>query len=456
MNSNFPQTVKCVHSRLDSPGALIMKMLRLRVLEFAQSKKWIITGGWAHHFALLFASGKEMIYDTQWACTMGDVDALAIDPLSNLIELALLLNKETGIEFIINNGMNPNIFHLAINWGGETLVDLVAIPSSITFSIIPTISNKVTIIDPLYELANLHAIVNNAFAIKDDDMLSKYMSRISYLQGIILFKKTKHTKPKSNTKKTKDSYKISWIDAFLTNTARVPGIPFDPPEVLVYAGDFIDIIFNIALHDKTMELKIYTAFIWTMTYSFVAEFTSPKSQQVVVRLYCIPTPVPCITTTTSTLKFVTSRFAARHLMTSSLWLLAMGDLKGSSRHNEAAVDIMCKLAKTQDEQVISQEYCGAVMFEPLWQRYMKRRASGKDQKLKMIVKNGSVRHPPQKVKYMMFDGRLRAQHRCGDVTTSKNTFTNILRNVVEDTVMTNALITSKTKYTARGPQRWPL
>lgn len=458
-SSRQPSSIKCTIEGMTVPGTDIMLRLRMGVLAFAKERGWIVTGGWAHH-SILGKNGS--VYDTRWSCTMGDVDAISQTPLQDLIDLGNKLHIDTGVDMFISRGMLPNLLHLNLNWGGETLVDLLGVSNKTLDSLqvmkVPmtiasgNLSNtsKLVIIDPFRELAQLHSMVDNVFDTQKEENASKYYARIDAIQ-LALF-----GPPTPPSVRTDSLVTSMWTPKLcplhlphsLHKVALCPYVPGEPTEILAYEVDFFEVVSAVAALNASVVLRIYRPFVWTNVHSMVIEFSSGMSEAVVgLRVYCRCTPIPVsVSLGWRGLRYCTDRTTALHLMTTSMWRISMGDPLGAERRRSAALLLMKHLADTSSSSGTPHAtiYAGTRPVRQVFSRNVKRRAEGLDAPPLRIVfgrgQKGSHRRGNSRLAALMdTSGSLASNIIIRDTTSFRKELAQAIKGVLINSAYTDSL-----------------
>ena len=497
------EDVKCILSRVVAPGNAIMLRIRHSVLRFAQERGWVLTGGWAHHAFLRSIDSLQSVYDTHVACRMSDVDALVVDPLGDLVELASRIHMNTGVQLMVGCGLVPNMFHLKINWGGTTLVDAIGVDAP-TLNLIPTRTypmsyllssgnsgsgkKNIKVLDPVYELSKLHIVVDNAFEASDDD-IAKRLARMAILESAIFslpasgkmpsasgktpsasgnmpsasgkMPSASGNMPSAVTRKTATTrspfYDALRESAMASLVARIPGV--NDPELLVPATDVINVLMVVlqeaSRQSPTSTVAFYAPFVWANNHSLVVEVDGK------LRIFCRSTPIPLARAagtrpTSSSIPTVSNRTAAAHLVATASWRHSLGDVAGAQQRAASAYQIMYDLAHSTAGPVSS--YAGSLPASTVFERYLRRKATKRgcmmhyttpsdrpadDQQRQQAVVGALTyaRNSPG-AKLVLFDGRLLATHPCATLAASRDALIKAIAAVTDHNVMSDPMLPS--------------
>lgn len=489
MDDNEEESVKCIVSRMLVPGDVVMMRMRLSVLHFAAERKWVVTGGWGQHAFLRSLDPSQSVYDVRRACTMSDVDTLCIDPLADLIELAVRLYKDTGTEMIVGCGMRPNLFHLKVNWGGESLVDAIGVDAA-TFALIPTRTyplslllgggtnsratshgTKLTTLDPLYEYSIMHIIVDSAFEASNDDV-QKRLDRMAPLEKALFpltpdNSSTEHgTRTGSSKRRTPSSPLYGGIRAagMASLVARVPGAP--QPEIMVPAADAVAVL-GVVLREAARSsndatVAFYAPFVWGSNYSIAIEVSI--ASMVTLRVYCVPMPIPLQSGRTGTggasgIAMMSTGTASTHLLLTALWRHSLGDADGARRRAEAAYALMASMVGKR--KGTTRYYAGTIPATNVFHRYLRRRATNRGCMVKYTTTADTTRSVIDAVaqakrspgsQLARFDGRLLATHTCAALAATREALVDVLRVIVDENVMSEQMFPDWRKSLGR-PQK---
>jgi hypothetical protein len=284
-------------------------------------------------------------------------------------------------------------------------------------------------------------MLDSVFEIKNDERVAKYSSRISAIEGVLIgntkpsvsTRNTKSTKPQDGTV-NRSTIKLP----LLHNSTYVPGIPNEPVELLSYAVDFFYTIFSIVSMNPLAKIRIYRPFIWTNVYSMVIEFVD-IGEIVGTRVYCRPYPIPVDSVSLGLpLKpcYCTERTAVLHLMSTSMWRLAMRDPHGAEYRRSMACLMMKRLAHTKNTNNhagVATEYAGTQPVVPIMERYMRRRAMGSGRRpIKIVIGKARGRNS---VSMGVEDtsGSMVSEHKCADVSSKRDLAYAIKKAIIDGT-----------------------
>jgi hypothetical protein len=468
------EDIKCVLSRVIAPGSAVMLRIRLTVLKFAQERGWVLTGGWAHQGFLHSVDPLQSVYDSRVACRMSDVDALVVDPLGDLMELASRIHMSTGVQLMVGCGLVPNMFHLKINWGGATLVDAIGVDAP-TLNLIPTrtypmsylLSSRsssgssgsrgkktIKVLDPVYELSKLHRVVDSAFEASDED-LGKRFARMAILERAI-FSPSKPVAGRTATGAARSPLYEALREAKIASlVARIPGVT--NPELLVHAADAIDVLMVLvresARQAPESKVAFYAPFVWANNHSLAVEVDGR------LRVYCCSVPIPLARASgtrlsSSSIPMVSNRTAATHLVATASWRHSLGDTVGAQQRAASAYKMMADLALSTAGPVSA--YAGRLPSSLVFERYLRRKATKRgcmmhyttpsekpadeQQRQKALIGALTYARHSQGAKLAVFDGRLLATHPCSALAASRDALVGAIAAVTDHNVMSDPMM----------------
>ena len=347
------------------PGEPAMLALKRRVLAFAAERRWVLTGGWAHHFAVRGTAGRpsagpsagpsaafEPIYDVTRACRMSDVDAYVEgDPLADLVKLADLVRREHGMKASVNCGMAPNLYTLSVDTGvgREALVDAVGLTRP-TFALLPAVlvpdptpAPGLRVAAPSFELAKLYFMVDNAYELQNSSIEGR-MRRVALLEramGVV----TRRSGSRGSSSRTASATLMPplVIEAIrarpgvAASFATVPGSPGGLDLVVPASGaaELIAALANAAGGEK-ITFDIHCPMVLVANYSAIVDIVSrPASgsgsgKRRHVLLFVLSGPVPLSNASTSPTSPTSPRFALANLYASAMWCAGLGDTRGAT------------------------------------------------------------------------------------------------------------------------------
>lgn len=459
-----PKLIKCFLSSVNYPGEKALVDVWNTTFAFASRKQWVLSGGWAQHIFLSSHAPQLALYDESRACTSGDFDVLCTDPLGDLVELAQILHKQTGMQVTVGGGMRPNIFHANFNFGGVGLVDCSYIPPDvidfIPHRVFESPHGVLRIADPVFELGKIYHLVSNVFLLGNEANLDKRFKRMHMLEDALLSGKNANVNSNSNANSSANSNSNGAANANKTSAAtrylqdvvaKQIGLR---GAVLVGQAAYRALrgwdalkatgtVLELAVHDllfaevansliagavqafpSAVSVSVHTAFIMLGGPPYSCWIDINVDALPLVRLLCLPTPVPCAHAQQPGVLVASCFFQLAHLMWAEMLESARGDGAAARRHRAAfahtqrmylaasAEGAAAPIPELLDYVVDERHFAGRMPAESLYSRYNKRRATGS---LANIRINSTGNEKPsiapdalsalRKSSYHTFDGR---------------------------------------------------